>query len=72
MKALLFFAGTRDPLCDLDLLNQVLARLQAHWTLETVEGGDHSFKTPKSAGLSREDVYDRIARRTADWVGGLS
>ena len=71
-QPMLFFAGTRDPLCDLDLLRQVLARIQTPWTLETVEGGDHSFKTPKSSGLSTEAVYDRIARKTVAWVQGLS
>lgn len=71
-QPMLFFAGTRDPLCDLDLLRQVLGRIQAPWTLETVEGGDHSFETPKSSGVSKEVVYDRIARKTVAWVQALS
>ncbi|MGD8389510.1 MAG: dienelactone hydrolase family protein [Desulfobacteraceae bacterium] len=63
-----FFAGTRDPLCDLGLLRGVLGRIETAWTLEIVEGGDHSFKVPKSAGLSQEDVYQRMAQKTCEWV----
>lgn len=63
-----FIAGTRDPLCDLGRLRRVLGGIETTWDLEVVEGGDHSFKLPKSAGLSQEDVYDRIAQRVCDWV----
>ena len=65
---MLFFAGTRDPLCDLGRLRRVLGRIETAWTLEVVEGGDHSFKVPKSVGLSREQVCERIAQRSCDWV----
>jgi len=65
---MLFFAGTRDPLCDLGQLRGVLGRIETAWTLEIVEGGDHSFKVPKSAGLSQEAVYDRITQKACDWV----
>jgi predicted alpha/beta-hydrolase family hydrolase len=40
---MLFIEGTRDPLCDLTLLDSVLSRLGAPTTLHTIEGGDHSF-----------------------------
>ena len=36
---MLFFAGTRDTLCDMDLLQKVLNRLQAPWEMETIKGG---------------------------------
>jgi len=65
---MLFFAGTRDPLCDLDLLRGVLSRVDVPCILETVDGGDHSFNVPKSTGLSRETVYGQIAARTVEWV----
>ncbi len=42
-KSMLFFAGTRDPLCNMEKLNKVLSRLQAHHKLLVIEGGDHSF-----------------------------
>jgi len=65
---MLFFAGTRDTLCDIDLLQNVLNRLQAACELETIDGGDHSFALPKSFKASEADVYERILQRTASWL----
>lgn len=66
---MLFFAGTRDPLCDLVLLEQVLEKVTAPRSLEIIDGGDHSFNTPKSMNLARRDVYDRMLNATAAWMG---
>jgi len=65
---MLFFAGTRDALCDLDLLKNVLGRLSAPWELETIEDGDHSFALPKSFGMAAEDVYEKIMKKTDSWL----
>jgi predicted alpha/beta-hydrolase family hydrolase len=65
---MLFFAGTRDSLCDLGLLQTVLKKLTAPWKLEIVEGGDHSFNTPKSMNLNRQVVYDQILKKTIQWL----
>jgi hypothetical protein len=66
---MLFFAGTRDALCDMGLLKNVLGRLSAPWELETVEGGDHSFALPKSYGMAAaEDVYEKIMKKTDRWL----
>lgn len=65
---MLFFAGTRDALCDMDLLKNVLGRLSAPWELETIEGGDHSFDLPKSFGMAAEDVYEKIMKKTDSWL----
>jgi hypothetical protein len=65
---MLFFAGTRDALCDLELLKNVLGRLSAPWELEIIEGGDHSFGLPKSFGTAAEDVYERIMKKTDRWL----
>ena len=65
---MLFFAGTRDPLCDLGLLKGVLEKLPSPRYLETVDGGDHSFVTPKSAKTSREEIYGQILEKTLDWL----
>ena len=64
-----FFAGTRDQLCDLELLRGVLSRLTAQWDLEVIEGGDHSFNVPKSIGTGPEEIYDRILKRILVWLG---
>ena len=65
---MLFIAGTRDSLCDLDLLHGVLGRLGAPWTLEVIDSGDHSFNVLKSTGRSRDDVYADIVHRSLDWL----
>jgi predicted alpha/beta-hydrolase family hydrolase len=67
---MLFFAGTRDSLCDLPLLKAVLERVRAAWALEVVEGGDHSFHVPKAAGRSEEEIHRRILERVLSWLGG--
>jgi hypothetical protein len=64
----LFFAGTRDSLCDLALLKKVLARMKAARELEVIDGGDHSFKMPKSAQTSPQQIHDRIITRMALWL----
>jgi len=65
---MLFFAGTRDALCNLEKLEGVLDKLNTRWELEIIEGGDHSFRTPKSMGLSETEVYCRILDRTIEWI----
>ena len=65
---MLFFAGTRDALCDLDLLKPVVSRLKAPTNLEVVEGGDHSFVLPKSFKSSEEAVYEKILLKTVAWL----
>ena len=65
---MLFFAGTRDSLCDLDLLRPVLSKLSAPHALHIIETGDHSFNVLKSQGRSREEVFAEIVRASAEWV----
>jgi predicted alpha/beta-hydrolase family hydrolase len=65
---MLFFAGTRDSLCNLEKLTDVLSKLQSPWELEIIEGGDHSFRTPKSMGLSESDIYGLILDKTIEWL----
>ncbi len=65
---MLFFAGTRDTLCDLNILENVLDRLQAPWDLEVIEGGDHSFKLPKSHPVSQQDVYQQMLDKAIAWL----
>ncbi|UCE39864.1 MAG: dienelactone hydrolase family protein [Candidatus Aminicenantes bacterium] len=64
---MLFFAGTRDSLCDLELLKNVLGGLKIPWALEVIEGGDHSFKVPKSYDIPEREVYNRILNKAIEW-----
>lgn len=65
---MLFVQGTRDALCDLDLLRPVLARIGPRATLHVVEGGDHSLAVLKSSGRSCADVHDEILGVVDRWI----
>lgn len=65
---MIFFAGTRDRLCDLAKLQTVLEKLPAPWTLEVIEGGDHSFDLPKAMGVAQSDVFARIVKTSVRWL----
>jgi len=65
---MLFFAGTRDPLCTLDLLRQTLKRLVVPVKLQIIAEGDHSFVVPKRTGRTREDIYEEIITVSSAWM----
>ncbi|WP_437970571.1 alpha/beta fold hydrolase [Sorangium sp. So ce260] len=65
---LLFLQGTRDPLCQLDLLRPVLKRLGRRARLHVVEGGDHSLELLKSAGRTGESVLAEILAAIDAWL----
>jgi hypothetical protein len=65
---MLFFAGTRDPLCDMDNLNTVLDNLPSHHDLKIIDGGNHSFNLPKSFSLSEADVHRQILEKCVGWI----
>ncbi len=65
---MLFFAGTRDQLCDLELLRGVLTRLKAPHELDVIEGGDHSFNIPRSLQMGQEEVYRHVLEKALKWL----
>ncbi len=68
---MLFLAGTRDAFCDLVRLNTVLDQLTATWDLEVIEGGDHSFRVPKTHPISQDEIYARILQAVISWLDKL-
>jgi hypothetical protein len=69
----LFIQGSRDRLCNLDLLRGVLANMPAPVTLHVIEDGDHSFKVPKRTGKTERQVWDEIVAVVASWlIGSIS
>jgi predicted alpha/beta-hydrolase family hydrolase len=68
---MLFFAGTRDPLCDLEKLNRVLDNLKCPHELEIIEGGNHSFTLPRSSSRSEADVHRQIVEKSSAWINHL-
>jgi len=63
-----FIEGTRDPFCDLDLLDNVLNKLNAPWNLEKIQNGDHSYKMPKSEAHKQQDIYNYIVDKSVEWL----
>jgi uncharacterized protein len=68
----LFAQGTRDPLCPLDLLEDVRKQMHAPSTLYIVEGGDHSLMVAKTAlkalGSNQEEVDDDMLTAIARFL----
>jgi predicted alpha/beta-hydrolase family hydrolase len=64
----LCFNGTRDALCDQDLMRQALAEAGPNWRMHWLEGADHSFRVLKSSGT---DVYREICEVSRDWLSRL-
>ena len=67
---ILFVQGTRDPLCPLDLLENIRTEMTAPNFLHLVEGGDHSLLVRKKdlSNETQEDVDQRIAEAISDFV----
>jgi predicted alpha/beta-hydrolase family hydrolase len=64
----LFVQGTRDALCDLDLLKFQLQQIPTTAVLQIVEGGDHSFSVPKSSGKSQQDIWGEMELAITSWI----
>jgi predicted alpha/beta-hydrolase family hydrolase len=69
---MLFFAGTKDPLCNMEKLHEVLQRLPGRYDLEIVDGGDHSFRLPKSSPRTSESVYQQVITKCLEWLDPIA
>jgi uncharacterized protein len=69
---ILFVQGTRDPLCPLDLLEEVRSQMKAPNFLRLVDDGDHSLRLTKrglqTAGETQDDVDQRILAAIGKFV----
>jgi len=63
--------GTRDTFCERPLMDRVLERLGARWTMHWLEGADHSFRVLKSSGRTEGDVLDEVREAARHWLGGI-
>ena len=68
---MLFLQGTRDAFADLKLLRPVCKQLGKRGTLHLVEGGDHSFRLPKSLDSAGRNVLDELAAALVEWTRDL-
>ena len=64
---MLFCQGARDVFGTSAEIRAIIKKLRLSATLYAVEGGDHSFKVPKSAGVSQQEVYENVMNEVAKW-----
>lgn len=72
----LFLQGTRDPFCDLELLDANLRKLPRRATVHIVEGGDHSLRvtgkaSPDGRPRSPAAMVSELAPVVAAWLDDL-
>ncbi len=65
---MLFFQGSRDSLCELDVFVPILEDLPTYPDLCVIEGGDHSFKMLKRFNRSEESVRRELIDKSAEWI----
>ncbi|MDQ3782171.1 MAG: dienelactone hydrolase family protein [Actinomycetota bacterium] len=63
----LFFVGTRDRLCPVDLIRSVVDAL-AGAELIVIDDADHSFNVPKASATTTAEVLVGLATGTAAWL----
>jgi uncharacterized protein len=66
----LLVQGTRDAFGTRPEIEPVFQTLSTRVDIEFIEGGDHSFKVPKSTGLTESAVLAGISERVATWILG--
>ncbi len=68
-SSMLFIQGSRDAFgTPEEIAGVVKTRKLRGTTLHVIEGGDHSFAVPKSAGESQDQLYERIMDFIAAWL----
>jgi predicted alpha/beta-hydrolase family hydrolase len=65
---MLFVQGARDAFGSADEIRAVIKSRRLHAELYAIEGGDHSFKVPKSLGVPQESIYEAIMDEVARWI----
>ncbi len=65
---MLFIQGSRDSLCNLEKLHDVLAPLHPAATLHVIVGGDHSFRVLKRLNRSEAEVWNDIIQTGSKWI----
>lgn len=65
---MLFIQGSRDAFGTADELRATIKTHHLPATLHVIEGGDHSLKVPKSAGIPQEQIYQDTLDEISRWV----
>lgn len=68
---MLFMQGSRDAFGTKEEIADIIKKLKLPADLFAIEGGDHSFKVPKSAGIPQQDIYSAVTGEVARWMRSL-
>jgi uncharacterized protein len=68
---MLFVQGARDTFGTAEEIRAVIKRLRLPAEIYVVEGGDHSFKAPKSLGVAQPAIYEMIMDKVSEWAREL-
>jgi len=64
---MLFIQGSRDAFGRPEELRAVIEREHLPATLQVIDGGDHSFKVPKTSPMPQPLVYETTMDQIAQW-----
>jgi uncharacterized protein len=65
---MLFCQGARDAFGTEAEIRELVKRLGLPAEMYVIDGGDHSFKVPKSAGVPQTQVHENVMDQIAEWV----
>lgn len=65
---MLFIQGSRDAFGTADELRGTIEKHHLSATLHIIEGGDHSLKVPKSAGIPQQELYESTIEEISRWL----
>nr|WP_216839284.1 alpha/beta family hydrolase [Caulobacter sp. S45] len=65
---MLFLQGSKDAPAELDLLQQTVAGLKGHATLELIAEADHAFHVPARTGRKDPEVLAAALAATVRWM----
>jgi predicted alpha/beta-hydrolase family hydrolase len=68
---MLFVQGARDTFGTAAEITAVIERLGLPAQVYFIEGGDHSFKAPKSLGVPQQTIYENVMDEVDRWVRAL-
>lgn len=68
---MLFVQGARDAFGTKDEIAATIKKLKLPAELFAIEGGDHSLKVPKSAGVPQPEIYEAAMDKIAEWIQPL-
>jgi predicted alpha/beta-hydrolase family hydrolase len=68
---MLFVQGARDTFGTAEEIRAVIKKRHLNAKIYVIDGGDHSFKVPKSLGLPQQTIYETAMDEVAEWARTL-